>query len=927
MNKKLLSVLLLMLGFGQLIAAPVELSKARKAGESFAHANFATVSNSLELDLVTVTTAYYVFNVGNSGFVIISADDSFRPVVGYSLEGVFDAQNPSPEMMYYLNSLNQGRQAALRNAAQPAAEVKAEWSALLNGKNMPSRNGGKASFYLVNTKWNQDYPYNKFCPREENGARTYAGCVATAMSQVMNYWKHPTHGRGQHSYVHYQFGELSADFSSAEYDFDNMPNSISATSPVEYIDAIATFMYHCGIAVDMGYSSDGSGAYSQDVPEAVLKYFGYSNCCRLFSRNAYSLEEFQSMLKDQFDLGWPCYYSGQDENGGGGHAFVCDGYDDNDMFHFNWGWSGSGDGFFVIDGLDVSSYAFNSDQAFIANFVPADVFTQTVKAPNSFLAVPNGDDEFSVTLSWQNPSATLQGSPIETIDQIVVMRDGSVIQTFDNPTPGETMTFVDQAGLPITVNYSVHAIYHGYSGRKAHENGVNLGPTCVWTVELVSESPNGWGDGMLSFLNSSGTPVAELSAESKESTHQVELPQSWVSFYWKAPTDSLQIGIKILNDVGQQVFAFDGPSTLMPEGFFYKMVNTCDGEGSVGKPSNLKAEIQGDDVVLTWTGISDLSYGYKVYRNGHFYTMVSEPVFTDPDAAMSAHSYYVTAFCVEGETDPSNSVCAITDNEELAPRNLDYEVLPEYKIKLSWEAPLNEENLAGYIIYRRAEDEEYERIKLCNANTNSYNDYFLVADGKRYFYKITSVYRRANVEALPARSLRNPDLLYVEVNRSHLPYGLTIEDQGNQVLLQWEQALLAETYNVYRNGLLIAEGLTEPMFADAVNGEPSYYYVTGVYNGVESSPSYKVCYGNYAVNDTYEAPATVFPNPSKGWATVQSEGLREVVVYSLTGQQLIRSLAKGEELNVNLSNLEAGVYYFRIKTDRGCQIQKVVLVK
>lgn len=927
MNRKLLSVLLLMLGFVQLAAAPVELSKARKAGESFAYANFTTLSKSFELDLVTVSSSYYVFNVSNSGFVIISSDDRFRPVVGYSEEGVFDAQNPSPEMMYYLNSLNEGRQVALRNSVQPVAEVKAEWSALLNGKKMPSRNGGKASFYLVNTRWNQDYPYNKFCPREENGARTYAGCVATAMSQVMNYWKYPTHGRGQHSYVHYQFGELSADFSAAEYDFDNMPNSISATSPVENIDAIATFMYHCGIAVDMGYSSDGSGAYSQDVPDAVLKYFGYTNCCRLFNRNAYSLEEFQSLLKDQFDLGWPCYYSGQDENGSGGHAFVCDGYDDNDMFHFNWGWSGSGDGFFVIDGLDVSSYAFNSDQAFIANFVPADVFTQTVKAPSDFSAIPNGDDDFSVTLSWRNPATTLQGLPIETIDQVVVMRDGSVIQTFDNPTPGETMTFVDPAGLPVTVNYSVHAVYHGYNGRKAHKDGVNLGPVCVWTVELVSESDNGWSDGVLSFMNSSGIPVAELSAESKESTTQVEVPQSWVSLYWKAPTDSLQIGMKIMDEAGQQVFAFDGPSTLLPEGFFFKLVNTCGGGGSVGGPTNLKAEMQGNDVVLTWTGIPDPGYGYKVYRDGHFHTMVSQPVFTDTDAAMSAHSYFVTAFCVEGETDPSNSVCAIMDNEDKAPRNLDFEVLPEYKIKLTWEKPLDEENLAGYIIYRRAEDEEYERIKLCNANKTDYTDYFLVADGKRYFFKVVSVYRRATEEALPARSLRNPDLLFVEVNRSHLPSGLTIAEQGNQVLLQWEQALLAETYNVYRNGQLIAEGLTEPVFTDSVNGEPSCYQVTGVCNGVESSPSYKVYYGNYAVNDTHEALATIFPNPSKGWTTVRSEGLREVAVCNLTGQQVARSLAKGDELNVNLSNLEAGVYYFRIKTDRGCQVQKVVLVK
>lgn len=926
MNRNLLAILLLMLGFGHLTAAPVELSTARNAGKNFVQCHFTSMSKSLELDLVMFTADYYVFNVGNSGFVIISSDDNFRPVVGYSEEGTFDTKNPSPEMMYYLHSLCQGRQAALRTSAQPNAEVKQEWSDLLGGMKLPSRNGNKGSFYLVKTKWNQDFPYNKFCPSGQGG-RSYAGCVATAMSQVMNYWKYPTHGYGQHAYTHYQYGELSADFSSAEYDFDKMPNSISTSSPVENIDAIAMFMYHCGIAVDMGYSPDGSGAYSEDVPDAVLKYFGYTNCCRLHNRGNYSLAEFQALLKDQFDMGWPCYYSGQDTGDGGGHAFVCDGYDDNDMFHFNWGWSGSGDGFFVIDGLNVSSYAFNSGQAVITNFVPADVFAQTVKAPTEFSAIPNGDDDFSVTLSWVNPTSTLQGSPIETIDQIVVMRDGLVIQTFDNPAPGEAMTFLDKAGLPVTVNYTVHAVYQGLNGRKAHEDGINLGPACSWTLEFTSESDQGWVDGMVAVVNSSGVRIAELTADSKETTKQVEIPQGWISFYWKAPTDSLQIGMKILDDAGQLVFAYDGPSTLMPEGYFYKMVNTCGGNGAINNPTNLKAEVQDNNVTLSWTGIADPGYGYKIYRDGNFYTMVSQSDFTDYDAASGAHSYYVTAYCVEGETDPSNTVCAMMDNEDKAPRNLDFEVLPENRIKLTWESPLDEEELAGYAIYRRAQDEEYSRVKLCNNKITEYTDIFLVADGKRYFYKVVSVYRRATEEGLPARSLRNPDLLYVEVNKSHLPSGLTIEEQDGQALLQWEQALLAETYNVYRNGELVAEGVTELQYVEAVEGVPSFYQVTGVLNAVESSPSNKVYYANYSVNESNESFVKVFPNPAKQSVTVEAEDIKEVVVYELTGQQLLRRAGSGDNWNVDLSNLNAGVYYFQIKTGRGCQIQKIVLVK
>ena len=925
MTKKLLSFLLLLLGISRLAAAPVDLSVARKAGESFVQANFAVTSRGADLRLVMTTSAFYVFNVSSSGFVIVSSDDAFRPIIGYSDEGVFDMENPSPEMMYYLDNISKGRQAALRAAINPDGQVAREWSALLE-EGQPLIRGNNASFYLVTTRWNQDYPYNKFCPRDGNGARSYAGCVATAMSQVMNYWKYPTHGYGQHSYNHYQFGLLSADFSAAEYDFSLMPASIGEMSPEENIDAIALFMYHCGIAVDMSYGTDGSGAYSQDVPDAVLKYFGYTNCCRLHYRDSYSLAEFQALLRDQFDMGWPCYYSGQDTNGSGGHAFVCDGYDSNDMFHFNWGWSGSGDGFFVIDGLDVSSYAFNSDQGVITNFVPADVFAHTAKAPDAFMAVPNGDEEFSVTLSWVNPTATLDGHPLESIDAMEILRDGEVVHTIENPAVGEAMTYVDPVGKPITVDYSVRFVCQGAGGRKAWVRGVNLGPACDWTIRLTSENDGGWGDGAVTFLNSAGVTIAELTADRGESEYQVEIPQGRLSILWTAPTDSLYLGIEIMDANGLPLFSYQGPSTDMPSGIFYEMVNICDGQGSIGKPTALQAEVVGDDVALQWTGIADPGYGYNIYRDGRFYTIVDETSFTDVAMATEFHSYFVTAFCKEGETDPSNTVCAIVDDER-APRNLDYEMLPNGKMKLKWESPENTEGHAGYKIFRKAEGEQYKRIKQVGANSNDFTEGTRVPDGKRYYYMVVAAYPDLDIESSPARSLQHPDLCYVMVNRTHIPSDLVLEQLNEtSLLLQWEPAVLAETYNVYCNGELVAEGLVEPQFEDVVRGEALMYQVTGMLNGVESSPSNKAYYGNYAIGENNMADATLYPNPTKGSVTVNMEGLREVKVFNVIGQLVMSRKANGNEMNLELSGLDSGVYYFNIRTDHGNRVQKVVLM-
>ena len=927
MNKKLLFIWAILLAVSPLYSKPVDQSVAQKVSQTFAQTAFTTALRSSQTTLVAATDAYYVFNVGPSGFVIVSADDSFRPIVGYSDEGAFPTENPSPEMMYYLNSLSQGRQ-ALRGVTVADEQVLEEWAALLKGEKMPPRNDLRSSFHLVQTRWNQNYPYNKMCPRAEGEGRPYAGCVATAMSQVMNYWKHPTHGYGQHSYTYAQYGVISADFSAAEYEFDKMLVSINDQSPAEDVDPIALFMFHCGVSVDMMYGTDGSGAYSQDVPEAVLKYFDYSNCCRLHDRDMYSLKEFQDILKDQFELGWPCYYSGSDNTQNVGHAFVCDGYDANDLFHFNWGWGGSGDGFFAIDELNVSGYAFNSGQAVVANFVPTEVFLHTAKAPESFTAVPLGDDAFSVELSWINPSTTINGRPLETIDQVVIMRDGEVVQTIDHPVPGEAMSTVDVAGLPLSVDYSINVVCQGARGRRVFARGINLGPSCLWTVRLNASQEDGWGGGELDIVNASGVAVARLSAQRGEEELGIDVPQGRISLLWTAPSDSLNVGIEILDADGKTVFAYEGPSTLMPSGLFYEVVNTCGGEGVNEAPSNLRATVEGDDVVLQWDGVNDPGYGYNVYRDGLFYSMVpADARFTDVGAAQSLHEYFVTAFMKEGESDPTNRVDAVCETPAKAPRDLDFEILANGKIKLSWTAPEQADGLAGYQIRRRAMGKPYSTVKNCNAGTTSYTDGNKLADGNRYEYAVVAAFNRDYDWSSPARSLRHPEQYHVELNRTHIPASLTLEPSDGQLLLQWEAPMLAETYNVYCNGELIAAGLVEPTFTDTLRGDALMYQVTGVLNGVESSPSNKALYGNYAVDENSDRLATLFPNPARDRVTVKAEGLREIAVYDVAGRLVMRRLVQGSEAVVEVASLTRGVYFFRVGTEQGCVLQKVVLMQ
>ena len=925
MKSKLLVLLMMTLAVGHLFAGPVDPATAKKAGSGFTQTAVSTVLRSDDLSLVMTTDDYYVFNIGSTGFVIVSADDRFRPIVAYSNEGCFPTENPSPEMMYYLDNLSEGRHAALRVAvSDPRASE--EWALLLSGNPLPSRNGGKAASYLMTTRWNQNTPYNKFCP-----GNSYAGCVATAMSQVMNYWKYPEHGWGSHTYTHYVWGELSADFSSAQYDFSLMPNSINMESAVENIDAVAMFMYHCGIAVDMDYSTDGSGAYSQDVPEAVLKYFGYSNRCRVNQRDAFSLADFQALIKDQIDMGWPCYYSGSDTNGQGGHAFVCDGYDDNDMFHFNWGWSGSGNAFFAIDALNVSGYAFNSGQAVITNYVPEEVFQNTAKAPDCLTAVPNGDEDFSVTLSWVNPSATLDGKPIEAIDQIVVVRDGVVVGIYENPAPGASMTTVIPTGLPAMVNYKVYAVCNGREGRKARVDGVNLGPVCNWTVRCFSPDHASNSQGMLTLYNPAGAKLDEFVPQTPDQSFEVEVPQGRIAMNWAAPSDSIYLEISVLDGQGNPVFVYNGSSRNMPTGIFYEIINTCDGKGSLLHPSELTAQVIDEDVRLQWKGIPDPGYGYNIYRDGYLYTMVADTTsFTDVGAASKMHSYFVTAFCVEGETDPSNTCCAVIETPETCPRNFDGEMVDGNKINLTWDLPENPEGIAAIAIYSKNPGEDYKLAKMVDGSATKYT-FRNQSMGKKFNFMLVALYGNdGEIESSPARTLKHPELYYLEINATHLPSRLTLEDQGEgKAFLQWDPALLAEYYNLYRNGELLREGITEPYYTDTLTDTEKIlvYQVTGVVNGVESSPSNKAWWGNVSVEETVAGTLNVFPNPTCGTLLIQAEALRSVEVYSLTGQLLLRRQTSEEATSIDLSGQSQGIYYLRVQTEKGTFVRKVILMQ
>lgn len=301
----------------------------------------------------------YVFTVNtDDGFVIIAADDRVPPLLGYSLSGAYDEDVPPPAFDAMMESFKQQIQ-VVQEFNLPANELaQSDWEYYRSEKVDLKKNVPVVE-PLITSLWDQDLYYNKLCPDDPAGVDGHArvGCVATAMAQIMRYHQYPPKGYGSHSYNYYYYGTISADFENATYLWDEMDDWL-----VDHNEEVAEICFHCGVAVEMMYGPEGSGAYSEDVPYALKTYFNYAPTTRLERKSYYTTADWQNLLKSELDEFRPMYVSG---SGSGGHAFVCDGYDDSDLFHFNWGWGGLYNGYYYINALHPGTHDYSYYQAAI----------------------------------------------------------------------------------------------------------------------------------------------------------------------------------------------------------------------------------------------------------------------------------------------------------------------------------------------------------------------------------------------------------------------------------------------------------------------------------------------------------------------------------------------------------------------------------
>lgn len=342
---------------GGLSADPIKKSTAlsvasnwfsQQNGNLRTSGNAKTVKNCTPVNYKGMVV-YYVVEYKEGGFVIVSGDDRAKPVLGYSESNPLFSQNPVIEQwltnykiyVYDLVNVKQNT---------PATKFNQNWYRLRNNIRNSQTQRTKAvevSPMMPDILYSQGSGWNAQCPEDTEGpsGRALVGCVATAMGQVMRFWEHPKQGRGSKTYNHSKYGSLTADFANTTYNWAAMSKSRAD-------EHNAKLLNHCGVAVEMNYGGDGSGAYSRDVVKAFRDNFRYDPSINMIYKYNYSAANWSTKMKEELAAGRPVLYSARStKTTNAGHLFALDGYkitDEGDYFHINWGWAGRSNGYFYL---------------------------------------------------------------------------------------------------------------------------------------------------------------------------------------------------------------------------------------------------------------------------------------------------------------------------------------------------------------------------------------------------------------------------------------------------------------------------------------------------------------------------------------------------------------------------------------------------
>lgn len=478
------------------------LAEAAKVATVFFHAEEVDAmqmkaeegSRRLQKKVMDYTSdAYYMFrNKEDNRLVVISGDQRMQSILGYTDNAIED--NMMPDGLAELLTTYKRQYAALSPDCQTVCKS----------------NLNKGERLLKTPDWGQWAPFNLRTPLSYP-----TGCAATAMSIVMRYHQWPVMGQGCKTHI-WKDSVMTADFEHTRYDWDNMPMSYDSYTTAQ-AEAVSLLMRHAGIAVEMYYAAESSGARQSLVPGALTQYFRYAATTRLVSAADYDAATWENMMRSEIDADRPVIYTGESTMGRGSHGFVLDGYRDN-LFHFNFGWNGSGNGYFAISAFSSTSTAFE-----FANQQQAVIGIKPLREDNCAPLTLECEGKYEgfyseLTTLTANTSVSIHLSSLTALRQWngklrweLCDAEGNVKEAFDS----KTVSINGGNSQPIDFSFapSTTAIKGSYLRLMACENGKE-----EWTFVL-----NAKGQEVRMEAYERKVPVVEIVKEMKHSTlHELQ---------------------------------------------------------------------------------------------------------------------------------------------------------------------------------------------------------------------------------------------------------------------------------------------------------------------------------------------------------------------------------------------------------------------
>jgi hypothetical protein len=561
---------MVLLAFGmKLMAGPVDMETAKQLGGKFMQANQRSTS-AMTLAYTEITDSglnvCYVFNCQPKGFVIVAADDRMKPILGYSTKRNFSSVIPEG-LMTFFDNYRVGFEQMVANNDPRVDRAVADWNSVAETGRLVVPKRERVVEPLLSSIWNQTDLYNNMCPEDPSsifGGRCKAGCVANAMCQIMRYWEWPRTGTGSHGYnaggYYGSYGWQEANFAEATYQFELMPDFLDFASPQYEVDAVALLEYHAGVSVEMGYGPSASGAFSEDVGPALVNYFRYAPDYDYHYEDGY--DEWRAELRDNLDAGMPLYYAASGD--AGGHAFVCDGYDNNDMFHFNWGWAGFDNGYYDVEAFYLTYYSFPWFHNAVFNLHPNNEYYNAPK-PVAFEIDDSEAINRHVEL-WIRPNfLTRNDDPIDVLDSVVIMRDGVVIRSFDHVAQDELL-YPDELDKNGTYYYAVYAVNSAGKSEVARDT-ITVGSTCDMRFELADSGGNGWDMSFIAILDEDGKVSHRVGLwDGGEASITVPVPSNQTAtLFWTYDNTCYSHGL--LSEVSYEIYDWDDNLIVSSNGY------------------------------------------------------------------------------------------------------------------------------------------------------------------------------------------------------------------------------------------------------------------------------------------------------------------------------------------------------------------------